>query len=284
LGSTHQAIEDIAILRALPNMMVLCPSDGVETKELMLQSYKIKKPAYIRLMRKSSVLHKIKTKVQLGKSSVLKKGNDGAIIASGLQVSFCLEIVEELKKIGKRFKLINLHTLKPIDKKSLLKQIKGIKKVLAVEEHSVIGGLGGAISEILAESDWRGQFKIIGIPDTGVQSTVSVLMHVPSRKVKWKDIVKVEDRELDKSQVDRIALIAPNATINIIRNYNVVEKHIVEPPKEVVGLVRCENPNCITNKPREPVKSKFTVASHEPLQLRCAYCERITTDIAKHLL
>ena len=125
--------------------------------------------------------------------------------------------------------------------------------------------------------------KIIGIPDTGVQSTVSVLMHVPSRKVKWKDIVKVEDRELDKSQVDKIALIAPNATINIIRNYNVVEKHHVEAPKEVIGLVRCENPNCITNKPREPVRSKFTVVEHEPLQLKCVYCERITTDIAKHL-
>jgi len=125
--------------------------------------------------------------------------------------------------------------------------------------------------------------KIIGIPDTGVQSTVSVLMRVPSRRVKWKDIVKVEDRELDKSQVDRIALIAPNATINIIRNYNVVEKHHVEAPKEVIGLVRCENPNCITNKPREPVKSKFTVVSHEPLQLKCGYCERITTDIVKHL-
>ena len=125
--------------------------------------------------------------------------------------------------------------------------------------------------------------KIIGIPDTGVQSTVSVLMRVPSRRVKWKDIVKVEDRELDKSQVDKIALIAPNATINIIRNYNVVEKHHVEAPKEVIGLVRCENPNCITNKPREPVKSKFTVVSHEPLQLKCGYCERITTDIVKHL-
>jgi len=125
--------------------------------------------------------------------------------------------------------------------------------------------------------------KIIGIPDTGVQSTVSILMRVPSRRVKWKDIVKVEDRELDKSQVDKIALIAPNATINIIRNYNVVEKHHVEAPKEVVGLVRCENPNCITNKPREPVKSKFTVVSHEPLQLKCGYCERITTDIVKHL-
>jgi aspartate carbamoyltransferase regulatory subunit len=125
--------------------------------------------------------------------------------------------------------------------------------------------------------------KIIGIPDTGVQSTVSILMRVPSRKVKWKDIVKVEDRELDKSQVDKIALIAPNATINIIRNYNVVEKHHVEAPKEVIGLVRCENPNCITNKPREPVKSKFTVTSYEPLQLKCNYCERITTDIVKHL-
>ncbi len=125
--------------------------------------------------------------------------------------------------------------------------------------------------------------KIIGIPDTGVQSTVSVLMRVPSRRVKWKDIVKVEDRELDSAQVDKIALIAPNATINIIRNYNVVEKHHVEAPKEVIGLVRCENPNCITNKPREPVKSKFTVVSHEPLQLRCGYCDRITTDIAKHL-
>jgi aspartate carbamoyltransferase regulatory subunit len=125
--------------------------------------------------------------------------------------------------------------------------------------------------------------KIIGIPDTGVQSTVSVLMRVPSRKVKFKDIVKVEDRELDASQVDKIALIAPNATINIIRNYNVVEKHHVETPKEIVGLVRCENPNCITNKPREPVKSKFTVVSHEPLQLRCGYCDRITTDVAKHL-
>ena len=125
--------------------------------------------------------------------------------------------------------------------------------------------------------------KIIGIPETGVQSTVSVLMRVPSRRVKWKDIVKVEDRELDSAQVDKIALIAPNATINIIRNYNVVEKHHVEAPKEVIGLVRCENPNCITNKPREPVKSKFTVVSHEPLQLKCSYCERITTDIAKHL-
>jgi len=126
--------------------------------------------------------------------------------------------------------------------------------------------------------------RIIGIPETGARSTVSVLMHVPSHKVKFKDIVKVEDRELDKSQVDRIALIAPDATINIIRNYNVVEKHHVEPPSEVVGLVRCENPGCISNAPREPVKSRFSVVSKSPLRLRCHYCERETTEIAKNLL
>jgi aspartate carbamoyltransferase regulatory subunit len=126
--------------------------------------------------------------------------------------------------------------------------------------------------------------KIIGIPESGVHSTVSVLMHVPSQKVKWKDIVKVEDRELDKSQVDKIALIAPNASINIIRNYNVVEKHQVEAPTEVVGLVKCENPNCITNKPREPVTSRFSVVAHDPLRLKCHYCDRETVDIVKHLL
>ncbi|MGQ9582887.1 MAG: aspartate carbamoyltransferase regulatory subunit [Thermoplasmatota archaeon] len=126
--------------------------------------------------------------------------------------------------------------------------------------------------------------RIIGIPETGVQSTVSVLMHVPSHKVKFKDIVKVEDRELDKFQVDKIALIAPDATINIIRNYNVVEKHHVELPSEVVGLVRCENPNCISNKQREPVRSRFSVISKSPLRLQCLYCERETTEIARNLL
>jgi aspartate carbamoyltransferase regulatory subunit len=126
--------------------------------------------------------------------------------------------------------------------------------------------------------------KIIGIAESSAHSTVSVLMHVPSRKEKWKDIVKVEDRELDKEQVDKIALIAPSATINIIRNYNVVEKHHVEPPSEVVGLVRCENPSCITNKVREPVKSRFSLVSRDPLILKCHYCDRETHDIARGLL
>jgi len=140
----------------------------------------------------------------------------------------------------------------------------------------------GTVIDHIAGGQALNVLKILGIAGT-TDATVSVVMNVESRKLGKKDIVKVEDRELDKSQVDKIALIAPNATINIIRNYNVVEKHHVEAPKEVVGLVRCETPNCITNKPREPVRSKFTVVSYEPLQLKCGYCERITTDIVKHL-
>ena len=87
------------------------------------------------------------------------------IIATGLQVSFCLELIEELKKQKKEFKLISLHTLKPIQKDVLLKEIEGIKSIFTIEEHSIIGGLGAVIAEILAESDWQGKFRIIGIPD-----------------------------------------------------------------------------------------------------------------------
>ncbi|MBI4416703.1 MAG: aspartate carbamoyltransferase regulatory subunit, partial [Euryarchaeota archaeon] len=95
--------------------------------------------------------------------------------------------------------------------------------------------------------------KVLGI--TGdVSSTVSVLMHVPSKRRGAKDIVKVEDRELNPRELNKIALIAPAATINIIRNYNVAEKHTVTLPDRIVGILRCGNPNCITNA-REPVET-----------------------------
>jgi len=165
LGATHQAIEDIAILRALPNMTILCPVDYLETKELILKSYQIKSPTYLRLTIKAKDVYQSRPRISIGKPSVLSTGKDGLIISTGIQTGFCLEITEELKKKGKKFKLLNFHTLKPIDKKSLLKEIKGIKKIFTIEEHSVIGGLGAAIAEILAESDWQGRFRIIGIPD-----------------------------------------------------------------------------------------------------------------------
>lgn len=123
--------------------------------------------------------------------------------------------------------------------------------------------------------------KIIGVRDT-VTSTVSVLMHVPSKKAGWKDIVKIEDRELDPKELDKIALISPNATINIIRDYNVAEKFIVEVPNVIKGIMKCSNPGCITNQ-SEPVEPEFVVESKKPITLRCVYCDRVTTDLAESI-
>jgi len=119
--------------------------------------------------------------------------------------------------------------------------------------------------------------KILGI-DEAVSSTVTVAMHVPSKAMSWKDIVKVEDRELSPREVDKIALIAPKASVNVIRNYNVAEKHVVRLPDRAVGILRCGNPNCITNL-REPVETDFFVKPGEPPRAACRYCDRVVEDI-----
>ena len=124
--------------------------------------------------------------------------------------------------------------------------------------------------------------KIIGVQND-VNSTVSVLMHVPSKKAGWKDIVKIEDRELDPKELDKVALISPDATINIIRDYNVAEKFTVKVPSRVKGIMKCSNPGCITNK-NEPVEAEFEVESKKPVSLRCIYCDRSTTDISDNIV
>jgi len=123
--------------------------------------------------------------------------------------------------------------------------------------------------------------RVLKIPES-TSSIVSVLMNVTGKKGK-KDIVKVENRELDPKELDKIALIAPRATINIIRDYEVVKKHIVEIPDEVVGITRCSNPTCISNA-REPVESRFHVISKDPPRIRCYYCEREPEDIAEGII
>jgi len=122
---------------------------------------------------------------------------------------------------------------------------------------------------------------ILGIPK-GTSSVVSVAMNVNSKMGK-KDIVKVENRELDPQEVDKIALIAPKATINIIRDYKVAKKHKVELPDEVIGLLSCSNPTCISNA-REPVKSRFKVVCKDPPKIKCYYCEREPEDIADRII
>jgi aspartate carbamoyltransferase regulatory subunit len=123
--------------------------------------------------------------------------------------------------------------------------------------------------------------KILGITGTS-SAMVSMAMNVSSKTLGYKDIVKIENRELEEKEVDKISLISPSATISIIRDFEVAEKYQVELPDMVEGLVKCANPNCISNT-NEPVTSKFEVKK-DPIRLRCVYCEHVITEnIAQHL-
>lgn len=118
--------------------------------------------------------------------------------------------------------------------------------------------------------------KILGI--TGrTNGIVLIAMHVPSKQLGTKDIVKVEGRELKPVEVDKIALLTPRASIVIIRDYKVVDKKLVKLPKVIRGIVKCDNPSCITNS-NEPVHPKFYVKSQEPLMIRCHYCSFIMEE------
>ena len=122
---------------------------------------------------------------------------------------------------------------------------------------------------------------VLKIPEA-TSSAVSVAMNVKSKMGK-KDILKIENKELDEREVNKISLIAPKATINIIRDYEVVKKHRVQLPNEIIGIVKCSNPTCISNS-REPVNSRFIVVSKDPPHIKCYYCERETENIAERII
>jgi aspartate carbamoyltransferase regulatory subunit len=125
--------------------------------------------------------------------------------------------------------------------------------------------------------------KILGIDDN-FKDALTLAMNVPSRDLGRKDIVKVENRDIDTSEINKIAIIAPDATINMIRNYRVLKKETVTLPEVIRGIIKCPNPQCITNKEREPLTSVFRVRQINPLILRCKYCEReITSEILTYI-
>ncbi len=125
--------------------------------------------------------------------------------------------------------------------------------------------------------------EILGQPDLEHGSVVSAVLNVPTKSGIRKDIIKIEEKHLRPYEMDIISLIAPNATINIIENTQVVKKHKVKLPETIKGIVRCVNPNCITNQ-REPVEPSFTVVPGKPVSLRCTFCERRTVDIAGQII
>lgn len=131
----------------------------------------------------------------------------------------------------------------------------------------------GTVIDHIKAGKGKKVLEILGV-ENGFSNVTALLMNVPSKRVKRKDIVKIENKALKKEEVDKIALIAPNASWNVIKNYKVVKKSRIELPDELEGILKCPNPKCITNM-NEPVTSKFKVEEKEPVKLRCHYCERL---------
>ncbi len=115
--------------------------------------------------------------------------------------------------------------------------------------------------------------SILKIEEKNNNYSVSIGIRVPSSKMSFKDVIKIENRNLEKFEVDKISLIAPDASISIVKDYQVTQKYTVELPSRIVGIVKCHNANCITNV-KEPVSSEFTLVSKKPLVIRCNFCER----------
>ena len=167
LGSTHSVMEEMAILRTIPNMSVFSPADLLETEELFLKTYENKNPAYFRLSNIGQYeVYDKNPNLEIGKPNVVKDGADGVIVATGLMVSICLDIIKKIKNENNiNLKLLSVHTVKPLDEKLLMEQISDFKKIFVIEEHSVIGGLGSIVAEVLADSGYGGILKRVGMDD-----------------------------------------------------------------------------------------------------------------------
>ena len=166
-GATHQCNEDIALMRTIPGMTIINPSDDVEARAAVKAAYEHVGPVYMRFGRLAVpvINDREDYKFELGKGVVLREGKDLTIVATGLPVSNCLEAAEKLAADGIDAKVINIHTIKPLDEELIVEAAKATGKVVTVEEHSVIGGLGSAVCDVLTEKAPTQVMKI-GINDT----------------------------------------------------------------------------------------------------------------------
>lgn len=170
-GATHQALEDIAMLRALPNMVIIVPCDIEETRKATKAITNRFGPAYIRTSREKVVTFTTEeTPFEIGKANVYREGKNAAIFACGLEVYESLKAAEALAKEGIECAVIDCHTIKPIDRDCILEWAKKTKLLISVEEHQIYGGLGGAIAEVLSEEQTGAVLKRHGIYDTFCES------------------------------------------------------------------------------------------------------------------
>lgn len=177
-GASHQALEDIAITRVLPNLIVISPLDYEETKKAVVAISKIKNPVYLRLHRQNSTqITDRKSTFQIGKANILQSGTDITLVGCGPILNEAIIAAANLKKKKISVEIINCHTIKPLDKKTILKSLQKTKKLITLEEHQIAGGLGSAILEQVI-SDFPVPVKMIGVQDSfGESGTPKELWH-----------------------------------------------------------------------------------------------------------
>jgi len=196
-GFSHNTIEDLAIMRVLPNMSVLCPGDKIEAKLAVQETYKSTSPVYLRLGKTGEKkIYSNQPKFKLGQGLLVKSGNDLTLISIGNIIEDVLIVSDRLKDQGLSARIISMPCLKPLDKKIILKAAKETKSIFTIEEHSLIGGLGSSVAETLLETDYSDiSFKRFAIPDQycqeiGSQDYLRKINGLSVNKI-TKDIIKV---------------------------------------------------------------------------------------------
>ncbi len=165
-GATHQMIEDLSLMRTIPNMTVMCTSDDIQTKWAVEEISKVDGPVYLRLCRTASnVIYDENQKFEIGKAIQIGDGTDATVFATGVTVAEALIAKEKLEKIGINIRVIDIHTIKPIDEETIIKCAKETTRLISIEDHNVIGGLGSAISEVLT-SKYPAKLERMGINDS----------------------------------------------------------------------------------------------------------------------
>lgn len=176
-GATHQMLEDIALMRVLPNMTVFSVSDDTQTKWAVREATKINGPVYIRLSRLATpIIYEENQKFEIGKMIQIGDGTDITIFATGVAVAESLKAQEDLKEKGINIRVMDVHTIKPIDEEMIVKCAKETKRLISIEDHSIIGGLGSAIAEVLSDK-YPAKLERMGIKDTfGMSGKAEELM------------------------------------------------------------------------------------------------------------
>ena len=176
-GATHQMLEDISLMRTIPNLLVMSVSDDIQTKWAVKEISKYQGPVYLRLARmKTNKIYEENQKFEIGKAVQIGDGTDGTVFATGVTVAEALKAQEELAKKGVNIRVVDIHTIKPIDEEMIVKCATETNKLISIEDHNIIGGLGTAISEVLVDK-YPKKITKLGIKDTfGMSGKAEELM------------------------------------------------------------------------------------------------------------